>query len=352
MKLALLSIIKPMKGSGDGPTEYAYQLQNALKKYGPVEPVYALNESKRNNVSGLVSMNMKMRLKARRVKCGYDIFHITNQEMGFLAKPLKKRCNVPVVTTVHDIARFQKGLQSGLLQGTYNRMVKSYVRDAVQNSDLLLFDSKLTMSEVYRKFGTRKNGVVVNLGINDVVINQPLKTKESRGRFNVGYLGSMARHKNVMLLLEAANIIEGDNYSFSIYGTGIEYKRLEEFRDRNGLESVKFMGFAPQAKMVQIYDSFDAFVFPSLYEGFGLPIIEAQARGLPVIIYKHGKISEEVRKYCFEAEDAAHMANIIYDLKENGYGAGLRRKATAYARSFTWERCAKNTLEAYKNALE
>ena len=70
-----------------------------------------------------------------------------------------------------------------------------------------------------------------------------------------------------------------------------------------GDRAIEFMGFAPDDKIVQIYDSFDVFVFPSTYEGFGIPIIEAMSRGLPVIINKEGRIPEEVRKYCFEAKD-------------------------------------------------
>jgi len=58
-------------------------------------------------------------------------------------------------------------------------------------------------------------------------------------------------------------------------------------------ERIKFIGFAPEEKIVDIYDSFDVFVFPILYEGFGMPIIEAQSRGLPVIIYKYGKIPKK-----------------------------------------------------------
>ena len=104
------------------------------------------------------------------------------------------------------------------------------------------------------------------------------------------------------------------------------------------------MGPAPENRILNIYDSFDAFVFPSLYEGFGLPILEAQSRGLPVIIYKYGKIPKEVRKYCFEAESPEHMAQIIEDLKENGYNEKLRKKATNYARSFTWVRFYENVF--------
>jgi glycosyltransferase involved in cell wall biosynthesis len=112
------------------------------------------------------------------------------------------------------------------------------------------------------------------------------------------------------------------------------------------------MGFAPENKKISIYDSFNCFVFPSHYEGFGIPILEAQARGLPVIIYKYGKIPKEVRKYCFEAENPEHMAQIINSIRINGYNEKQQKKATEYARSFTWERCAKGTLDVYRMVLK
>jgi glycosyltransferase involved in cell wall biosynthesis len=92
-------------------------------------------------------------------------------------------------------------------------------------------------------------------------------------------------------------------------------------------------------------------IFLSCHEGFGLSILEAQARGLLVMIYKYGKKPKEVRRYCFEAESPEHMAWIIMQLKENGYNEKLKKKATEYARSFTWEKTARETLEVYKKVL-
>ncbi len=348
MRLALINIIKPVRGSGDGMTEYTYQLYNAMNKMHKINLVYAIEESKRNNISGLIRANLNMRNKASTIKCNYDIFHITNQEAGFASKIISKRCTSPIVTTVHDISRFVPGLNCGVLQSTYNRMVKAYVKDAITSSDFLIFDSNQTMSEVKKKFSFGRNGQVVNIGVKDNLINAPKTKKQDDKKFNVGYIGSFAYHKNVMLLLEAANIIDNDWYNFSIYGNGVEYGRLDAYKNMNKLHSVKLMGFASEDRIVQIYDSFDAFVFPSLYEGFGLPILEAQARGLPVVTYKKGKISEEVRRYCFEAEDAAHMASIIDDLRENGYDVKRRKDAMEYARSFTWEKCAQKTSQIYE----
>ena len=169
------------RGSGDGITEYTYQLYNKLNKINSVESIYSLDQSKRNNVSGLLKANLEMRNKISRVKCEYDLFHVTNQEAGFVSKMLKKRCDEPVVTTIHDISRFRPELHRvGMLQRAYDRMVRSYVRDAVMRSDFLIFDSKLTMEEVRKKFGGDTQGKVVNIGVKDALINKPKYQKKEQ----------------------------------------------------------------------------------------------------------------------------------------------------------------------------
>ena len=150
--------------------------------------------------------------------------------------------------------------------------------------------------------------------------------------------------------IKAANTIKSKNIFFDIWGKKeFEYEYLVRISKN---KNINFKGFAPEKNLIDIYDSFNAFIFPSYHEGEGLPILEAQSRGLPVIIYKYGKTPKEVKKYCFEAESPEHMAQIINDLKENGYNKKLRKKATEYARSFTWERCARETFNIYQMVLK
>ena len=161
------------------------------------------------------------------------------------------------------------------------------------------------------------------------------------------------KHKNVIFLLKAAEILKSKaEYKFVIYGTGIDKNMLLKFKQDHSLDNVEFNGYLKEDSKLKAYDSFDVFAFPSLYEGLGYPILEAQSRGLPVIIYKYGKIPKEVRKYCFEAESTGHMVHIIENLKENGYNEKLRKKSTTYARSFKWERCARETLWVYQRMLK
>ena len=80
--------------------------------------------------------------------------------------------------------------------------------------------------------------------------------------------------------------------------------------------------------------------------------LRAQARGIPVIIYKDAKIPEEVKKFCIPARDEFEMLELAKKIKESGYNEKLRIKMKTYARSFTWEKCAKDTLKVYQRVLK
>jgi len=149
------------------------------------------------------------------------------------------------------------------------------------------------------EWGYNKDRIfVVNNFIGKEFITKEIKEKKARSKFVVGYLGTFRLRENVGEAIKAFMLLKGDSYSFEIWGKqNFEYENLVKQAAND--KRIVFRGPAPEEKIVDIYDSFDAFVFPSLYEGFGLLILEAQARGLPVIIYKYGKIPKEVRRYCF-----------------------------------------------------
>ena len=359
MNLLFINTIKPYKGSGTGLTEYAYQLSEHLKPMlsnnARIDFLYSLSDSKRNNIKGLFHANTSFKKMIANVpKNKYDIIHVTDHEIGFAAKILKKTGNsAKIITTIHDLSRFEKGLHRGLSQKVYNKLVQGSIKDAIKYSDFILCNSSQTFDTVVERFGIIKNMKVVSHGTNDKIIKAALPKRRVSKVFTIGYIGALMKHKNVIFLLKAAGILKSKpEYKFIIYGTGMDKNMLLKFKQGNSLDNVDFNGYLKEDSKLKAYDGFDAFVFPSLYEGLGSPILEAQSRGLPVIIYKYGKIPKEVRKYCLEAESPEHMAQIIEDLKDNGYNEKLRYKATEYARSFTWERCARETLEVYKKVLK
>ena len=319
MKIAIVNAIRPSSGSGSGITEYAYQLITHLKpllsKQDTLDEIYAINESRYNNIRGLILANTTFKCRLAQIsKSKFDIIHITDHELGFAAKILKKSgTTAKIITTIHDLSRFEGTLHKGIAQKTYNKLVRGSIRDAILYSDLLLCNSTQTYYTIRKRFPQVKNIIIVPHGIDDSFFTVKKETKKNNEeKFIIGYLGSLAYHKNVIFLLHAADILKyNSEYEFQIYGTGTESQHLKQFKEKHHLNNVLLMGIAQQRNKVKIYDTFDVFVFPSLYEGLGYPILEAQQRKIPVVIRKESHITKEVRGYCLQSKTPEQLANLL-----------------------------------------
>jgi glycosyltransferase involved in cell wall biosynthesis len=117
---------------------------------------------------------------------------------------------------------------------------------------------------------------------------------------------------------------------------------------------VRFLGWVTRSELDDLYAAADCFAFPSLYEGFGLPVLEAMARGVPVATSGRSSLAEVAgdAALTFDPEDersiAASLQRVLTDssLRERLRAAGCER-----ARLFTWERAAELTVASYRRAL-
>ena len=354
MKVALITIAKPQKGSGDGITEYTYQLYNAIKHMLKVDLIYAVSSIGRNDVFGLLKTHIFPYKINEIVHNDYDVVHITNHEVGFLAKKIKQKSpNTIIITTIHDLLRFNSKNTANFLQKFYDTLVQNSIRDAINYSDFLIFNSTQTKTDVNRAFPNlvaAKYKVIYN-GI-DASFSKRIPKKPHKNIFVIGYIGSLAAHKNAIAILSVANLLKNEkNIKFKIYGTGATKNLLHQYAKNNKLKNVEFKGFASRNNLVKIFDLFDVFIFPSLHEGFGMPILEAQARGLPVIIYKNAKIPTEVRKYCIETNMPKPANTIIKELYNGSTRKPDKNVYIKYSRHFSWDKTSKETSNIY-NALK
>jgi glycosyltransferase involved in cell wall biosynthesis len=321
---------------------YAYYLSQGLKRISNNTDIIPIK------VSNTLGKGFSIMLDSfTRDFNRYDVIHNLDLNPFF---PVRKGKAV-TISTVHDLAfildkksnedvnRTMKGLI------WLNVIIRLGLYSALK-SDYLIAVSTLTKDDLI-KLGYEKGKIyVVNHGISKQFFTRKKKIGNSGKRFIIGYLGALRTRKNPGFFIDAFKHLQNEKYELRIWGK-LGYDRDNLINKIHGTKNIYFKGFAPEDRLVDIYDSFNAFVFPSLYEGFGLPIIEAQSRGIPVIIYRNGRIPEEVRKYCFEAEDPGHMAQLIENFRENGYNEKSRYRAIKYARSFTWEKTADQTLKAY-----
>ena len=352
MKICMISSSKPQIGSGSGLIDYAYQLDKhirpLLSSEDRMDKIYAFSSAQKNGMNGDIYKNNEFKKVVRELpKDKYDVVHITDNEIGFIARMLKESENrAKIVTTMHNLYWLRthgRGAQS-----KKDKFLKQSIIDAVEYSDFLLCNSEQTHESVIENFGKRRNIEIVQHGIDDKFIKTSLKREKSKKHFTIGYVGSLVTFKNVIFILNAAKSLRGKDYRFILYGTGADMKMLQRFKEINSLDNLKLMGYLKEENKVKAYDSFDAFAFPSVYEGLGMPILEAKARGLPVILYKYGKIPKEVKKYCFGAESPEHMARIIENIKGKGANsARLKLAAKDVVNKFTWKNTAEKTLSVY-----
>jgi glycosyltransferase involved in cell wall biosynthesis len=140
----------------------------------------------------------------------------------------------------------------------------------------------------------------------------------------------------------------------AICGEGPDEDRLRSLVRDLGIEgSVEFRGQIPEDRLLETYNSFTLFAFPSLQEGFGFPILEAQACGLPVLVLKNAMVPEEVARHAIHCSDEAEMAEQFHRLlSDDQYREGMVREGIDYAATFSVASMAARTVEVYEKALK
>lgn len=351
MKVAMVTLIRPYHGSGDGITEYTYQIYNKLKGKMTIDFICPLEKVKHHDTLGLIYANsiFKNRIK-KLASMDYDVIHITHPELGFAAKILKQsRSRARVVSCIHDLMRLESGFHYGLMQKTYNLIVTKNIKDALDYSDYIIFTSSTVRDVTLKRFPKVRRYTTTLLGTKDYFLAKMIPEKRKAKTFTIGYMGSHVYYKNVIFVLKTALLLKSHKeYRFMVYGRGGMTDSLLAYKASKGLDNVEFPGFAPEDKLLEIYDSFDAFIWPSFGDSSSFPIEDAQARGLPVIIYDKGILDKEVRECSLVARDEKEAARIIINLRQKGFDGRLRKKELDFVRSISWNNTANKTFEVYK----
>lgn len=169
------------------------------------------------------------------------------------------------------------------------------------------------------------------------------------------YVGTLEPRKNLVRLLEAFALLRRqglrDHRLVLVGCRGWKETPIFEAVERHGLrDAVCFLGNVPTDSLVALYNRADAFVFPSLYEGFGLPVIEAMACGTPVVTSRRGSL-EEVSGGAAEYVEPSEAESIANGLRrvltDPARRAELREKGLVRAAAFNWQTAARRTRELY-----
>jgi glycosyltransferase involved in cell wall biosynthesis len=171
------------------------------------------------------------------------------------------------------------------------------------------------------------------------------------------FVGTLEPRKNVPLLLEAFALVrrEIDVQLLLVGGRGWLEESIFAARERTGLTTAAhFLGALGEEELAILYSQAGVFVLPSLYEGFGLPVLEAMTCGAPVVCSNAGPLPEvagEAARLLPPQDPAAWAGTIVTVLREPVQAEELRQRGFSRAAEFSWQRAALATREVYREAL-
>jgi len=337
---------------------------------GYMEPVY--NIPLKNLVHDFVVYPRMVRNSIRK---DTDIIHVFSQEEAYLLKFLKEN-DVPKVLSCLDIislifppeitARSTKLLKSAnLIKSDTVRLMKHF-----ENADRIITISNNTKNDLiqYLKISPEKIQTIY-LGVDETfkIPNQKqkdhVKLKYSLPKSFILYLGSEQPRKNFPFLLKSfyklKKAYELPNIKLIKVGRSqIGLKQHNEIikliRTLNLEKDVIFINHIPDEELNAIYNAATVFVYPSLYEGFGLPPLEAMASGCPVITSNTSSLPEVVGNAGMMVDpcDINSLTQKIYEIvSDHGLASKLRKNGLNQAKLFNWNKTSSETLKIYNDLI-
>ena len=296
------------------------------------------------------------------------IVHYPYFDPFFLTLPIIRKHKT--VVTVHDLTPiiFPKQFPAGL-RGSLKWQIQKY---NLKNVDAIITDSYASKKDILRIVGVPETNISVAYLAADDIFKQTALTNERKKdlqkKYNLPekfalYVGDVTWNKNVPMLLKA---IKNTDIHLVMVGksligeqvdqTNVWNKSLIESQKLAGSnKNVQRLGFLQTEDLISLYNLATVFVFPSVYEGFGLPVIEAMQVGCPIITTKGGSLEEvggDAALY-FDGTNSNELAKAIIKvinsetLQENLIAKGLKQAAR-----FSWQKTAEQTMAVYREVIE
>jgi len=285
---------------------------------------------------------------------GIDLIH-DPYEIGPLSFdiPFKK------IITIHDVTPLLFPKLYGLIGIMLHKIL---YKKTVRNVDKIITCSTFSKKDIikYLKVSQEKIKVIYNAADEKF---KPLKQKEIievRQKYNLGaqfilYVGLLHPRKNIPSLIKAYHKLKKEGMGNKLVIAGKrsgKYKEIFKTVERLNLQkNVIFTGYVPDEDLPALYNAADLFVYPSLYEGFGLPPLEAMACGTPVITSNTSSLPEVVGNagIMIDPYDVDGLAKAMYKvLRNDRLRDDMIKKGLKRAKMFSWEKAAKETLDVYE----
>lgn len=270
-----------------------------------------------------------------------------------------------VIITVHDLSfiRYPQFTEPKNL-----KFLKKIFPKSLKRADHIITDSEFSKKELIDIYNIDpKKITVVLLGVDDKFKTQhtkeeinKIKTKYKTGEKYILSLGTLEPRKNIPTLIKAFDLFcqKNPDTNMNLVLTGMKGWLYEEIfssiKNQNTKDRIIFTGYILDEELPLIYQGSALFICPSFYEGFGLPVAESMASGIPVITSTAGSLVEvgEDATIKFDPKDPQDLLNKIETvLADSTLQKSLIEKGKKRADQFCWEKTAAETLEVYKKLI-
>lgn len=292
-------------------------------------------------------------------QCRLDIWHGLHYSLPHFRGPMR------TVSTFHDVAFF---LHPELYPPVKRLYFQKTIRRAWNVADAVISVSRSTASDARRWFGEKTASAprrlhIVHSGLDDRFFSMPAPEKIARVRHRYAlaapyilFVGTLEKRKNLPLLIAAFRRLRDLGYrDLLLVLAGLPSNGQAEIEKaiarENLTAAVRCLGYVPDADILPLYHGAQLFVLPSMHEGFGFPLLEAMACGVPALAANNSAMRElaaDQEMLCFgEAEVwASKMEQLLFNtnLRQKLIARGLKQ-----AREFSWQQTAWATLQVYKS---
>ncbi|MCL4377176.1 MAG: glycosyltransferase family 4 protein [Actinobacteria bacterium] len=279
--------------------------------------------------------------------------------------------NKNIILTIHDLAFIRYP------EFNFDWFIKKYTREVLQNAlkaKKIFADSISTKNDIVRFFKIDPEKIEVaylaadNLfrKLEDGELNRNILKKYEINKKYILSVGTIEPRKNYISLIKAFNLLKINNldisgnpkdlafdYELVIVGkTGWKSESTYDETSNSPFKNdILFTGNIPDSDLIQLYNQAELFVYPSIFEGFGLPVMEAMKCGLPVITSNSSSLIEIAadKELLFEPYDFNDLALKMKSILKNGrLRKELSEKSLSHAAKFDWKKTAEKVLPVYK----
>ncbi len=282
-------------------------------------------------------------------KSKLDIFYAPAQILPFFRK-----VGVKYIVTVHDLSYLIFPSNASRIFYIY---YKYFLARSLKNADIIVADSNNTKKDVIKYYHVPENKIkVIYLGVSEIFFKSEKKKRLIKDKYFLT-LTTHPQRKNTLSILETIKknkkLLE---YKIVIAGL-IEKKQIDILKEKiHNLElknNVILWGYAAEEDLVSLYQHAEFFIYPSFYEGFGLPVLEAMASRSPVISSNTSSLVEILpnQDFSFDPRNPKDMLSKM--IKMTGLNQTEKKKLTTtnynFAKNFTWLKTAKKMITLFKN---